>query len=134
MTERVIILANPAVQSNAILIIRNLPVDGSVEIAIRPRRKVRSLDSNAKMWAMLNEISEQVNWHGNKLTAENWKDVFTASLKRQTVVPGLDGGFVVCGTSTRKMTVGEMNELIELMNAFGAEHQVKFKAADRGMV
>lgn len=133
MSERVIILANPAIQSNVIMIIRNLPVDGSVEIAIRPRRNVRSLDSNAKMWAMLNEISEQVNWHGNKLTSENWKDVFTASLKRQTVVPGLDGGFVVCGTSTRKMTVGEMKELIELMNAFGAEHQVKFKAADRRM-
>lgn len=134
MSERVIILANPAIQSNAVLVIRNLPTDSTMEIAIRPRRKARSLDSNAKMWAMLNEISEQVNWHGNKLTPENWKDVFTASLKRQTVVPGLDGGFVVCGTSTRKMTVGEMNELIELMNAFGAEHQVKFKAADRGMI
>ena len=79
---------------------------------------------------MLHDISGQVDWHGNKLTPENWKDVFTAALKRQTVVLGIDGGFVVCGTSTRKMTKAEMNELIELMNSFGAEHEVKFKAAD----
>lgn|SRR3990167_2565361 len=130
MPERIITLTSPAVASNAIMVIRNLPADGTVEIAIRPRKKLRSLDSNARMWAMLHDISGQVDWHGNKLTPENWKDVFTAALKRQTVVLGIDGGFVVCGTSTRKMTKAEMNELIELMNSFGAEHEVKFKAAD----
>jgi len=78
---------------------------------------------------MLGEISDQVNWHGNKLTTENWKDVLTASLKRQTVVPGIDGGFVVCGTSTSKMSTKDMNELIDLMDAFGTQQGVKFRSA-----
>lgn len=92
----------------------------------------RSLDQNARLWAMLGEIAAQVPWHGQKLTPENWKDMFTAALKRQQVVPGLDGGFVVLGTSTRRMSKAEMGDLMELMSAFAAEKGVVFKA-DRGV-
>lgn len=88
--------------------------------------RTRSLDQSARMWAMLGEIARAVDWHGQKLIDTEWKDVFTAALKRQKVVPGLDGGFVVLGTSTRKMTVQEMGDLMELMAAFGSEHGVKF--------
>jgi hypothetical protein len=38
----------------------------------------------------------------------------------------VDGGFVVLGSSTSKMTKGEMSELIELAYAFGATHGVEF--------
>lgn len=97
-------------------------------LEIRPEK--RSDAQNRRLWAMLRDISEQVNWHGNRLTDEEWKDVFTAALKRQRVVPGLDGGFVVCGQRTSKMTKAEMSELQELMEAFGAQQAVKFKAQD----
>lgn len=86
----------------------------------------RNGEQNKKMWAMLTEVSRQVVWHGQKLSKEEWKDVFTASLKRQKVVPGLDGGFVVLGSSTSKMSKAEMSELIELMMAFGAQQGVEF--------
>ena len=86
----------------------------------------RSLEQNSRLWAMLDEISEQVDWYGRKLTPEEWKHVFTAALKKQDVVPGLDGGFVVLGQSTSKMTKSEMCDLMELMNAFGAERNVKW--------
>ena len=82
--------------------------------------ETRTLDQNARLWAYLGEVSRQVEWHGQKLLDTEWKDVFTAALKRQKVVPGLDGGFVVLGTSTRKMTKQEMTELMELIAAFGA--------------
>jgi hypothetical protein len=52
--------------------------------------------------------------------------VFSAALKRQRAVPGLDGGFVVLGQSTSRMTVREMSDMIELMYSFGAEHDVKW--------
>lgn len=86
----------------------------------------RSMVQNALMWVLLGELAEQVNWHGQKLTAENWKDMCTAALKRQQVVPGIDGGFVVLGTSTRKMTKLEMSELIDFIMAFGAQQGVEF--------
>jgi hypothetical protein len=86
----------------------------------------RSMVQNALMWCLLGELAEQVDWYGQKLTAENWKDVLTAALKKQEVVPGIEGGFVVLGTSTRKMTKLEMSELIDFIYHFGAEKGVTF--------
>ena len=87
----------------------------------------RTLDQNAALWASLNDVSAQVVWHGRKLDAESWKNVFTASLSKQDVVPNLDGtGFVVLGQSTSKMTRQQMSDLLDLIHAFGAEHGVKW--------
>lgn len=97
-------------------------------LEVRPEK--RSDAQNRRLWAMLRDISEQVDWYGQKLTDEEWKHVFTASLKRQKAVPGLDGGFVVLGQSTSKMTKAEMCELQELMEAFGAEKGVRFRAPE----
>ena len=89
--------------------------------------ETRSLAQNRRLWAMLTDLSEQVDWYGQKLTQEEWKDVMTAALKKQKVVPGIDGGFVVIGARTSRMTKGEMAELQELMTAFGVEHGVVFR-------
>ena len=89
----------------------------------------RNLEQNAALWAALSDISKQVEWYGQRLTPDEWKDVFTASLKRQKVVPGLDGGFVVCGLSTSKMGKSEFSQLLDLAYAFGAEKEVKFHDA-----
>ena len=86
----------------------------------------RNLEQNARLWASLAEVSRQVDWHGNRLTPEEWKDVFTAALKRQKVVPGVDGGFVVIGARTSRMGKREFGELLEVIYAFGAQHGVQF--------
>jgi hypothetical protein len=92
------------------------------------RKKSRSTEQNAKMYAMLGEVSEQVEWFGQKLDVDDWKDVFTASLRHARVVPGIDKGtFVPLGMHTSTLTVEEMTNLIELIYAFGAEHGVVFK-------
>lgn len=86
----------------------------------------RTLEQNAKLWPMLTDVSRQVVWYGQKLAPEEWKDVFTAALKKQKVVPGIDGGFVVCGQRTSTMPKREFCELIELIYAFGTEHDVQW--------
>ena len=91
------------------------------------RKDTRSSEQNRRLWSLLSDLAHQVNWHGNKLTADEWKCVMSASLKRQKVVPGLDGGFVVLGLSTSKMTRAEMAELQELIEAFGAQQDVHFR-------
>lgn len=89
----------------------------------------RSLEQNARMWAMLGDVSKQVDWYGKKLTPEDWKTVFTASLRNTRVVPTIDGdGFVPLGMSTSKMSVKEMGALLDLIDAFGAQHNVQFSA------
>lgn len=99
-------------------------------MVVEVRAETRSLEQNARLWAMLTDISKQVEWYGHRLTPDEWKDVFSASLKRTKVVPGLDGGFVVCGQSTSKMTIAEMCEMQELMEAFGAQKGVRFSARE----
>ena len=91
---------------------------------------MRSLEQNRLMWANLEDIAQQVVWYGQKLDKQEWKDVLTAGLKKQKIVPGIEGGFVVIGARTSKMTVAEMNELIELAVMFGAQQGVKFRALE----
>lgn len=87
-------------------------------------REKRSLDQNAKLWPMLTDVSEQVEWYGQFLSKEDWKDILSAAWKKQKAVPGIEGGFVVLGIRTREMSKEEFSELIELIYAFGAEHKV----------
>jgi len=91
---------------------------------------MRSLEQNRLMWANLEDIAQQVVWYGQKLDKQEWKDVLTAGLKKQKIVPGIEGGFVVIGARTSKMTIAEMNELIELSSMFGAQQGVKFRALE----
>ena len=126
MKQRVIILGEIQ-RKYAIDLIRDLPLSPVYAVEIKEHKSLRNQDQNRKMWAMLTDISEQVDWHGQTLTKEEWKDVFTAALKRQKVVPGIDGGFVVIGAHTSKMSVAEMSELIEFAMAFGCQHQVKWR-------
>lgn len=87
----------------------------------------RSLEQNARMWSMLSDLAAQVDWYGKKLTAEDWKDVCTASLRKARVVPTIDGdGFVPLGMRTSSMTVGELGALMDLIEAFGVQHGVKW--------
>ena len=90
------------------------------------KSETRSTAANAMMWSILTDLSRQVIWHGQKLAPEDWKCMATAALRKQRVVPGLDGGFVVLGDSTSTMTVGEMSELIEVLYALGAQHDVQW--------
>lgn len=86
----------------------------------------RSLEQNARLWAMLNDVAEQITWYGRKLSAEDWKHVFSASIKQQEAVPGIDGGFVILGISTSRMSKKELSDLMTVIEAFGAEHEVIF--------
>lgn len=120
--KKTFILHSSAHRNKAIDAVREAGDDYVVTIS-EPRR---SLVQNALMWVLLQELADQVEWHGQKLTAENWKDMCTAALKQQEVVPGIEKGFVVLGTSTRRMTKQEMSDLIEFIYAFGAAHGVVF--------
>lgn len=119
--RRVFILAHAEARRRAAACIAEAPEGMVVEI----KPPTRTLEQNARLWAMLADISRQVVWHGRKLDSEAWKCIFTAALKKQDVVPNIDStGFVVLGQSTSKMGKREMSELQELIAAFGAQRDV----------
>jgi hypothetical protein len=111
MSRLLLILANDDVRARAVQMIAEAPED-----------------QNARLWAMLGDVASQVTWHGLKLTSEDWKDIFTASLRRELrTVPNLEGtGFVVLGMRTSDMTVAEFADLMTVVEAFGAQHGVTF--------
>lgn len=119
--KRVFIMAHDLARQNAIRAVQEAPEGYSVTIA----EPTRNLEQNARLWAMLADISKQVDWYGKRLTSEDWKHVFSSSLRKLEVVPNLDGsGFVALGMSTSKLSKREFSDLIEIMFAFGGERGV----------
>lgn len=103
--------------------------DRGVRMTIEPFEETRTNEQNDKMWAMLTDVSRQVPWVLNgkeqKLTPEQWKDIFTAALVQETnIAPGINGGFVMLGRRTSRMRKKQFVELIELIYAFGADKSV----------
>lgn len=125
--KKIFKLISENVKENLISFIRSLPTDSKNPLVVSIQEMTRTLEQNARMWATLTDISEQVVWHGLTLTNEEWKHAFTATLKGQKTVPNLDGtGFIVLGQSTRRMSKKELSDLLELAYAFGAEKGVNW--------
>lgn len=89
------------------------------------KHDARSIEQNALMWSWLTAISEQLPWHGEKLSPNDYKDILTAGLRQAHVVPGInEGTYVPLGLRTSSMSRTEMTALLELIVAFAAEHGV----------
>jgi hypothetical protein len=103
----------------------------TVRVDVSEAKPTRSVEQNSRMWALLSDVSRQVEWPVDgklqHLSPEEWKDVFTAGLRKgQRVAQGIEGGFVMLGERTSRMSVGEMIDLQTLIEAFGAERDVQW--------
>ena len=126
MSKRILKLTGDLARRAACRYVNEAPEGWVITIA----EATRTLEANAKMWAMLSEIAAQTDWHGIKLSAEEFKDLLSAGLVKSKVVPNIEGnGFVVLGQRTSKMSKREMGDLIELITAFGIERGVVFSDA-----
>jgi len=124
MTRAVIVLTQDTERQRAAHWVAKLPAGTRIEF----KAPKRSLPQNDRMWAMLTDLASQVKWHGLRLTADDWKLIFLDALKREVrMVPNLDGnGFVSLGRSSSDLSKAEMTDLIDLIHAFGANHNVVF--------
>ena len=86
----------------------------------------RSRDQNDFFWEVMTDLSKQVQWDGETLSKEEWRDLIIASWRKQKVVRGLNGGLVFLGQRSSKLKVKEMSEVMELAFAFGSERGVVF--------
>lgn len=93
----------------------------------------RSAEQNRLLHSALNDIAEQVKWHGEQLTADVWKRLCTAAWLRERgakplLLPALDGnGVDIIYERTSQLSVSECSDLLSWCYAFGAEHGVQFK-------
>jgi hypothetical protein len=81
---------------------------------------------------MITDVQTQMLWHGQRLSLADWKLVFMAALKQEMrIVPNIEGtGFVQLGRSTANLSTQEMSDLFEIIEAFGAQHGIKFHARE----
>lgn len=96
----------------------------------------RSAEQNKKLHAMLADIARQVEHAGMKWDVTIWKRLCTAAWLRETgasiqMIPAIDGqGIDVLYERTSKLSVKKCAELILWIEAFGAEHDVKWTQKD----
>jgi hypothetical protein len=104
------------------LLIDKAPADAVVKIS----EAKRTDDQNAKMWAMLSDIS-RAKPEGRSHIPEVWKCIFMAALGHETIFEtGLDNRPFPIGFRTSKLTKAQMSDLIEFIYAYGAQHNVKW--------
>ncbi len=104
-----------------------LAKDGYV-VTIRP--STRNLETNAKLHALLTEISETREWAGERRSVTVWKRLLVASFLRARgepleVLPALDGsGVDVIYEHTSQMSQKVCGELIEFIEAWAEVGEV----------
>ncbi|MDY7073503.1 hypothetical protein PshuTeo2_36350 [Pseudomonas hunanensis] len=107
----------------------------------RPKKIVikdqdRSGEQNKKLHACLSDIAKQVEHAGKKWDVLIWKRLLTAAWLREAgeqpqLIPALDGnGFDVVYERTSQLSVKQCASLLEWIQAFGAEHQVRWSQKD----
>lgn len=124
-------LTTDHVKKNVTAFIQSLPVDPRAPIVIEVREETQTDKQRRLMWPLLRDLSDQVIWHGEKLTDEEWKDLITvlvaqANGQRQKSAPGIDGGRVYFGVRTSKSSKRYNVDVIEAIYWFGTEQGVKF--------
>ena len=136
MSDQTLILVNERVRDNALTIIRNLPVDGSMQVVIGLKKKVRTPDQNSLMWVgPLADITEQAWVNGRQYSAEVWHTFFKCKFLPEGIEEdfdrmvtkkwkgkwtiGPDGDRVLIGSTTQLTTFG-MSRYMEQLEAYAA--------------
>jgi hypothetical protein len=125
------IMAHDMARQRAIEAVRNAP-SGYVVTITEPKR---NLAQNAALHARLTEISQAVQWAGQRQTVETWKRLMTGAWCRATgqavvMLPALDGaGVEIVFRRTSDLTERECGELLEFVNAWAAENIEQDEAA-----
>jgi hypothetical protein len=97
------------------------------------REATRNADQNARMWAMLSDVS-RAKPEGRQWTTDAWKAAFMHSLGHQCAfAEGLDGsGPFPIGFRTSRLTVAQMADLITVIQEYGDRHGVAWSEPERG--
>ena len=116
-------LVGPAQRNLAKRLVATAPQGAVVNI----REASRTLDQNAKMWAMLSDVS-RAKPEDRALTPDVWKALFLHALDHaQRFEMALDGnGMVPVGFRSSRLTKEQMGDLITLIDEYGARHGVEW--------
>lgn len=118
-----VILRGASQRTLAKQMIDRAPADAVIRIS----EATRNADQNAKLWAMISDIS-RAKPEGRHWTPETWKCAFMHSLGHQVLFcEGLDGsGPFPIGFRSSRLTVRQMADLITVVSEYGDRHGVQW--------
>lgn len=125
--KKVFRLVHQAARENAIRAVSEAPEGYAVEV----KPVTRSLEQNAKLHALLSDIARALPWAGSYRDVETWKRLLTAAWLRARgepieMLPALDGhGVDIVFRRTSELTVPEMIELIDYIEAWAADKEIQ---------
>lgn len=120
MSGQTIILRGPSQRQLAKQLIDKAPIDAVVNV----RAAKRTLDQNAKMWAMMSDLS-RAKPEGRTHTPEVWKALMMKACGHAVQFEiGLDNEPFPVGFRSSNLTKAQMIDLIEFAYQYGAENGV----------
>ncbi|MFH5773552.1 recombination protein NinB [Paracoccus sp. NGMCC 1.201697] len=104
-------------------LIDRAPVDAVVTV----KEGTRTLDQNAKCWAMLSDIA-RAKPEGRAMSPEMWKAAFMSALGHEIVwQPGIEGSPPFpTGFRTSRLSKSQFGGLITFIMAYGDRHGVRW--------
>lgn len=128
MTPRTFHLGkHPEARPRALEAVREA-LDGLI---VQIKEPTRSLEQNSAQWPLLEAFAAQLKWPVNgqmvNLTAEEWKDVLSSAFNGEHVrlAQGLNGGVVMLGMRTSKMSKATFSAWLEFLHAVAADRGVQ---------
>lgn len=123
-------LRSADIKRNAARFVLELPVDPDNPLLVDIKPLTRSVEQNSKFHAICSDVAKQAQYMGRKLPLEAWKVLFVsghavATKHGSDMVPGLEGEFVNLRESTASMPVARMASLIEYVQAWCVENEIK---------
>lgn len=121
MTQTVILRGQPQ-RNLAKQFIDKAPENSFVKIS----PLTRSNEQNNKMWALIEDIMNAMP-EGRQHTKEVWKAIFMNALGHETAFAmGINNEIFPIGFKSSQLSVRQMSDLIEVIYAYGAKHNVKW--------
>lgn len=124
--SQTIILRGDLQRALAKRLIDQAPHDAVVKIGAARR----SAEANAKMWAMLSDIS-RAKPEGRTHIPEVWKTLAMHACGHEVqFLNGLNGEPFPAGFRSSKLSVNQMSDLIEFLYEYGSRHGIKWSEPD----
>ena len=125
MTRHVLTLRNEAERFKVIEWLKRATYGHRIEVKEPKRSDIQS----DRMWAMLGDIARQGSINGQTFTPELWKCIFMQAIGRETAfLPTLNGdSFFPAGFRSSDLSVREMSDLQEFMEAYAAENEITLR-------
>lgn len=126
MSKKVFVLSHDLARRNAVAEVANAPAGYKVTVS----EPSRSPDQNAAQWPILQAFSDQLEWPVNgqmvRIEPSEWKDILTSAYRQETarIAMGLNGGMVMLGCRTSKMSKRDFSEYLEFLHATAAARGV----------